>query len=81
MGLDGYVGGFETQQRARRLQEERDERAREFEVRKQQQQQRDDGVLAGVGEASTTDRRLWSGSEARPPWRRRKRLPTSPSVC
>ena len=45
MGLDGYVGGFETQQRARRLQEERDERAREFEVRKQQQQQqqRDDG--------------------------------------
>ena len=42
MGLDGYVGGFETQQRARRLQEERDERAREFDVRKQQQQQRDD---------------------------------------
>ena len=47
MGLDGYVGGFETQQRARRLQEERDERAREFDVRKQQQQQQqqrdDDG--------------------------------------
>ena len=33
MGLDGYVGGFETQQRARRLQEERDERARDLEVR------------------------------------------------
>ena len=42
MGLDGYVGGFETQQRARRLQEERDERAREFDVRKQQQQQQRD---------------------------------------
>ena len=34
MGLDGYVGGFEAQQRARRLQEERDERVKELEMRK-----------------------------------------------
>ena len=34
MGLDGYVGGFEAEQRARRLQEERDERVKELEMRK-----------------------------------------------
>ena len=50
MGLDGYVGGFETQQRARRLQEERDERAREFDVRKQQ---RDGGGGGGFNNRSS----------------------------
>ena len=35
MGLDGYVGGFETQQRARKLQEERDRAKEIFAAKKQ----------------------------------------------